>query len=219
MRISTNKSRGMQAGKSSPSTGRKNPTRKKAPQKIGKNRFTGRHLLSTVKTAGKLGGIGLIAAIILFICLYTYNSEKFHLEDIAIQGCKKTDPVKLEQTVRENCPGNILQIELGLLQKKLEQEKWIRRVEIRRVLPSSLAIYVRERVPSVILEINGQLMIADDEGILLDTYTPKYGKLDVPVFKGIVGRNPESYRQYQEENTARIRHALNMLSEIGRAHV
>ena len=65
-----------------------------------------------------------------------------------------------------------------------------------------------------IKEINGQLMIADDEGILLDTYTPKYGKLDVPVFKGIVGRNPESYRQYQEENTARIRHALNMLSEI-----
>ncbi|MBN2317647.1 MAG: FtsQ-type POTRA domain-containing protein [Acidobacteria bacterium] len=214
MRISTKKSRRIQEERSSPSNGRKIPVRKKTSQKIGKNRITGRRVLSAVRMTGKLGGILLIAAMILFVCIYVYNSEKFHLDDVAIYGCKETEPARLEQIVRENVPGNILRIDLGLLQKQLVQEKWIRHVEIRRVLPSGIILYVKERVPSVILEMSGQLMIADDDGILLDAYAPRYGKLDVPVFKGIVGKNTDSYGQYQEENTARIHHALNMLSEI-----
>ena len=215
MRISTKKSRSVREERNSPSQGRKPPVRKKAPQKIGKNRFTSRRMLSAAKVLGRLGGALLIAASVLYMSVCVYNSEKFYLNDVAIYGCKETDPAKLEQIVRKNVPGNILKIDLDLLQKELEREKWIRRVEIRRVLPSGLVIYVRERVPSVILEMNGQLMIADDDGILLDVYAPRYGKLDVPVFKGIVGKNMESYRQYQEENAARIHHALDMLSEIG----
>jgi cell division septal protein FtsQ len=214
MRISTKKSRRTQEGRSSPSNVRKIPVRKKTSQKIGKNRITGRRVLSAVRILGKLGGILLIAAMILFACIYVYNSEKFHLNDVAIYGCKETEPAGLEQIVRDNVPGNILRIDLGLLQKQLEREKWIRHVEIRRVLPSGMVLYVKERVPSVILEMSGKLMIADEDGVLLDAYAPRYGKLDVPVFKGIAGKNTESYRQYQEENTARIHHALNMLSEI-----
>jgi len=205
----------MQEARRSPSVGRKNPARKKAPQKIGKNRLTGRRILSAISVLGKLAGALLAAVILIALCTYVYNSEKFHLGDIAIHGCRETDPAALDALVRDSAPGNILNTDLGLLQKQLEQEKWIRQVEIRRVLPSSLVLYVQERIPSVILEVNGELMIADDEGILLDAYTPRYGKLDVPVFKGIVGKNPESYRQYQEENTARIHHALDMMSEIG----
>jgi cell division septal protein FtsQ len=215
MRISTKKSRRIQEERSSPPRGRKSSVRKNAPQKIGKNRFTSRRILSSIKVLGKLGGTLLIAASVLYISVCVYNSEKFYLNDIAIYGCKETDPAKLEQMVRKNVPGNILKVDLGYLQKELEREKWIRRVEIRRVLPSGLVIYVRERIPSVILEMNGQLMIADDDGILLDAYAPRYGKLDVPVFKGIIGKNTESYLQYQEENAARIHHALDMLSEIG----
>ena len=214
MRISTNKARGMQERRKAPSAGRNAPARKKAAQKLGKNRLTGRRVLSTLRKTGKIGGILLISAMILYLSVTVYKSERFHLDAVNIYGCKETEPARLEQMVRDNVPGNILQIELSLLQKQLEQEKWIQHVEIRRVLPSSLVLYVNERVPSVILEMSGQLMIADDDGILLDAYAPKYGKLDVPVFKGIVGKNPESYRQYQEENTERVRHALNMLYEI-----
>ncbi len=214
MRISTNKARKMQERRTAPTAGRNTPARKKASRKIGKNRLTGRRVLSTLRTGGKIGGILLISAMILYACIRIYNSETFHLDDVIIYGCKEAESAKLEQVVRDNVPGNILQVELSLLQKQLEQARWIRHVEIRRVLPSSLVLHVEERVPSVILEMSGRLMIADDDGILLDAYAPRYGKLDVPVFKGIVGKDPESYRQYQQENTERIRHALNMLSEI-----
>jgi hypothetical protein len=36
----------------------------------------------------------------------------------------------------------------------------------------------------------------------------------VPVFRGVLGENVESYRQNQEENAARIQQALYMLSEL-----
>lgn len=215
MRISTKKAQRMQEGRNGASTGRKSSARRKTTRRIGKNRITGRRILSTIRLLGKLGGIFLVAASILSIGVCAYNSEKFHLSNVAIHGCKETNPAELEQIIRDNAPGNILKLDLDQLQKRLEQARWIRRVEIRRVLPSGLILFVKERIPSVILEMNGKLMIADDDGVLLDAYAPKYGKLDVPVFKGIVGKNPESYRQYQEENRARIRHALDMLSEIG----
>ena len=62
--------------------------------------------------------------------------------------------------------------------------------------------------------MHGELYLADNDGILLDKYNPRYGRLDVPVFRGILGKDFKTYRQYQEENSARIRHAVDMLSEI-----
>jgi cell division septal protein FtsQ len=126
----------------------------------------------------------------------------------------ETDPKVIEEIVWGNSPENILKIDLDLLKELLEQEKWVKNVEIRRVLPSGLVIYIQERIPSVILEINDQLMLADNDGILLDRYEPRYGRMNVPIFKGTVGKDPDSYSLYQEENTVLIRHALNMLAEI-----
>ncbi len=66
----------------------------------------------------------------------------------------------------------------------------------------------------MIFELHGELMVADDEGTLLGQYDPRFGKLDVPVFKGVLGEDAESYRLYKEENAVRIRQGLVMLSQI-----
>jgi hypothetical protein len=58
-------------------------------------------------------------------------------------------------------------------------------------------------------------MLADNEGSLLDAYDPQYGKLNVPVLKGFVGKDAAGYQLNFQENAARIRQALDMLSEIG----
>jgi cell division protein FtsQ len=62
--------------------------------------------------------------------------------------------------------------------------------------------------------MRNDLMIADRDGTLLGQYAPKYGRLDVPVFRGVLGTDSESYRQHQEENAARIGKAVQMLSEL-----
>jgi cell division septal protein FtsQ len=200
--------------KNGPSSARSRRAHRRAPQKLGNARTTVQWILSICTLLWRYSGIILISVSVLYLTLYIRNSDKFHLEDIAIYGCQELDSRKLERLVRQNVPEDILRIDLASLKTLLEKEKWVKEVKIRRILPSGLAIAVRERVPAVVLEMQGGLMIADDEGILLDTYNSKYGKLDVPVFKGVIGKDEASYRLYQEENTARIRHALDMLSEI-----
>ena len=187
---------------------------KKATNKLGKGQIAGRRLAAALKTLGKLGAFILLVAFMLSVFVYAYTSDQFNIRTIRFYGCKEANPKQLEQIVHRDFPANILRIDLRGLKNRLERERWVKRVEIRRVLPSDLIIYVQERSPSVILEFRSELMLADSDGIMLDRYDPKYGHLDVPVFKGVLGEDADGYRLYQEENSARIREGLQMLSEI-----
>ncbi len=187
---------------------------KKATNKLGKGHIAGRRLVTALKTIGKLGAFMLLVFCLLSVFVYAYTSDKFDLRKVTFHGCKASNPTALESVVRKNFPVNVLRIDLYRLRARLEKEPWVKRVEIRRILPSDLIIYVQERTPSAIIEFHGELMIADQDGIMLDRYDPKYGKLDVPVFKGVMGKDAEDYLLYQAENSTRIRRGLQMLSEI-----
>jgi len=215
MEIRTNRIRDAQQGpRVIPPPDRPRHARRRNAQKLGKGPIAGRRFRSTLKVLGKIGAFLLMAACLLSIFVYAYTSERFKLRNVTFYGCREVNPKRLERIIRQDFPPNILRIDLRLLKERLEKETWVQKVEIRRVLPSDLVIYVQERLPSVILELQGELMIADKDGWMLDKYEPRYGKLDMPVFKGLLGENAEHYRMYQEENTARIRQALNMLSDI-----
>ena len=187
---------------------------KKATNKLGKGHIAGRRLVSALKTIGKLGAFMLLVICLLSVLVYAYTSDKFNLRTVTIHGCKASNPKTLESVVRKNFPANVLRIDLHQLKSRLEKEPWVKHVEIRRILPSDIIIYVQERTPSAVVEFRNELMIADQDGIMLDRYDPKYGKLDVPVFKGVRGQDAEDYRLYQAENSERIRQGLQMLAEI-----
>jgi cell division septal protein FtsQ len=189
-------------------------SRKKATNKLGTGHIAGRRLLAALKTLGKLGAFVMMILFMLSVFVYAYTSDKFNVRSITFYGCKESKPRQLESIVRHNFPANILRINLNQLKNRLERVPWVKHVEIRRVLPSDLIIYVQERTPSAIIEFRNELMLADNEGIMLDRYDPTCRKLDVPVFRGVLGEDSESYRLYQEENSARIRQGLQMLSEI-----
>ncbi len=214
MEIRTNRSRDLQETRIIPPADRPRLPRKKIAQKIGRSPIGGRGFASALSMVGKLSGCLLVIIVMLSIYIFATTSKRFNLRQVAFYGYKKLNPKQLEKVIRQDFPANILRLDLRRLKERLQKETWVRQVEIRRILPSDLIIYVQERIPSVILEMNGELMVADRDGTVLDKYEPRYGKLDMPVFKGVLGEDPENYRMYQEENTARISRALIMLSEI-----
>lgn len=188
--------------------------RRKAENKLGKGQIAGRRLLSALKLLGKLGALFMVLILVLSFFLYAYSSDKFNLRSVELYGCRELDPEELEGIIRSEFPASVLRIDLRSLKDRLEKETWARRVEIRRILPSDLVIYVQERTPAAIVEIRDELMLVDRDGVLLCGYDPKYGKLDGPVFKGLSGEDAEGYRLHQEENAARIAQGLEMLAEI-----
>ncbi len=213
MEIKTNRAREVQSSRIVPPPD-KARHRRRTSQKLGKNQLPGRRISRVLKVLGKFGTFLVMIALALSIFIYAYTSDRFNLGNITFHGCQELDPKQLESIVRQESPANILRLNLQQLKIRLEKETWAKRVEMRRVLPSSLIVYVQERIPSVILEISGELMVADQDGTLLGEYDSRFGKLDVPVFRGVLGDDAEGYRLYQEENAARIRQALIMISEI-----
>jgi cell division protein FtsQ len=214
MEIKTNRARDAVNTRVVPPPDKARPSRKNTNRKQANNHRVGRRFVSILKTLGKFGSFLLIIVFMLSVFVYAYTSEKFNLLHVTFYGCKELKPQELEAIIRQDFPANILRIDLLQLKNRLEQETWAKQVEIRRILPSDLIIYIQERVPAAILELQGNLMMADKDGILLGRYDPGFGKLDAPVLKGVLGEDAENYRLYQAENTARIQQALAMLLEI-----
>jgi len=190
------------------------PARKKTAQKPQRGRHVAGRLLSALRLLGYGAAVALAIMASFYVYRYADASDILGARNIEIEGCKHLHPVDLEKIIRQKIPSNILRIDLGMLRERLEQEAWIRRVEIRRVLPSSLKIYIEERVPSVIGEIGGELQLLDSEGILLQAYDPDAEKLDAPVFSGLSGDNPDAYRVLQEDNSARVRLGVQVLADL-----
>ena len=188
--------------------------RRKTTQKPGGITGAFRRLAAVLPILGKFTFLALLTLLLVSLVKHSLTSERFKVQNINFVGCKHSSADALERVVRESVPSNILQIDLKQLRSRLEEEPWIAQAEIRRILPSRLIIYVGERTPSVLLEVQGELMLADKNGILLSRYEQKYGKLDVPVFKGLVGHNVQEYRMNQAENSARVGLGMRMLEEL-----
>lgn len=193
---------------------RKYSARKKIVQKPQRAKSLGGRLLALLKVLGVVSLFALVAVAAFSVYRYAYSTGLLNLQTINVEGCRHSDAGKIESIVRKEYQVNVLRIDLRQLRARLEQEPWIRRVEVRRVLPSTLKIYVQERVPAVIGEISGNLVLLDDEGYLLDHYDPAYGKMDTPVFTGLRGDDAESYRVLQADNSARVRIGLQVLAEL-----
>jgi len=188
--------------------------RKKTNQKLPRNRHLVARILAVFKWTAVTVAVILLAAAVLYAYRYVRTTEMLALHHITVDGCRHLKPGKLEALIRQEFPRNILRLDLDQLRTRLEREPWIRSVEMRRMLPATLQIRILERTPSVIAEIGGELALLDSEGIFLDRYNPSYGKFDVPIFRGLQGDTAEAYAALQQENTARVRLGVQILTEL-----
>ena len=188
--------------------------RRKPAQKVRRSHLTARVLLRGLRLVARAAVAGAVIAGTVAVLVYAFSSERFALKEVNIIGCQRSDAAILESVVRSEFSGHLLKISLRDVRDRLERETWVRQADVRRVLPSALVVHVSERVPAVIFELNGQLMVADRDAVLLDHYNPRYGKLDVPVFKGLAESDPSSAPALAGENKTRLKLGIKLLEEL-----
>jgi cell division protein FtsQ len=74
---------------------------------------------------------------------------------------------------------------------------WVAEASLRRTLPATVAVTIRERAPLGIGRINGALYLVDDRGAVIDEYGPNYADLDLPIIDGLSaapGESPDAIR-------------------------
>jgi cell division protein FtsQ len=80
---------------------------------------------------------------------------------------------------------NILTVGLAEWQRRLLSSPWVEEARLRRVLPSRIDIFIRERAPIGLGRLSGALYLVDAEGVVIDEFGPNYADLDLPMIDGL----------------------------------
>ena len=81
---------------------------------------------------------------------------------------------------------NALGIDLGRWRSKLFASAWVADATLRRRLPDTIDVEIRERVPLGIARAGTDLFLMDAAGSVIDEYGPRYADCDLPIIDGLI---------------------------------
>jgi cell division protein FtsQ len=80
---------------------------------------------------------------------------------------------------------HLLQTDLDVWRRRVLGSPWVEQAALRRVLPSTVEVVIRERTPMAIGRIKGDLYLMDELGTVIDNYGPNYAQFDLPIVDGL----------------------------------
>jgi cell division protein FtsQ len=81
---------------------------------------------------------------------------------------------------------NLITADLKAWRSRLVASDWIADATLRRRLPGTVDVEIRERVPAGIARVGSRLLLIDTGGQVVDEYGPRYADCDLPVIDGLV---------------------------------
>jgi cell division protein FtsQ len=151
-----------------------------------------------------------IAATALVILYATYRSVELvagstllQVQRIRVHGNVKLSVGEVHALMRGLQGSNILTTNLGRYRGRLLQSPWVAEVALRRVLPSTIDVYISERRPFGLCRLGNQLYLIDRDGTVMDEFSPQYAEFDLPIVDGLV-RAPKKGAPTVDERRAAL---------------
>jgi cell division protein FtsQ len=98
---------------------------------------------------------------------------------------------------------SILTADLHRYRQRLLDSPWVADVALRRVLPSTVEVFVSERRPIGLCRLGNQVYLIDRHGTVIDEFGPQYAEFDLPIVDGLV-RPPSSGEPAVDERRAEL---------------
>jgi cell division protein FtsQ len=115
---------------------------------------------------------------------WTRTASLFQLSTIHVGGNRSLSSQRALEMVPVEKGVNIFAVDLKAIEMSLEQDPRIRNVIIRRRLPSTIAITIREREPVMFISAN-VLLGLDEEGMVMPLEKGEEFQ-DIPVLTGVI---------------------------------
>jgi len=80
---------------------------------------------------------------------------------------------------------NLVSTDLDRWRRRLMTSPWVSDAALRRSLPSTIDVAIRERQPIGVGRIAGETYLVDERGVIIDQYGPQYADLDLPIIDGL----------------------------------
>lgn len=182
------------------------PTKKKAAKRTVPWRAAG------YAAAGVLGLYSTYRAFDLVL-----RAEMLQVHRISVHGNVRVSSGEVN-TLMEGLRGtNILTADLTNYRARLLESPWVADAALRRILPSTVEVFVSERRPIGLCRLGTLLYLVDRTGTLIGEFGPQYAEFDLPLLNGIL-RSPSSGEPSVDERRVDLA-ARVMESLAGRADI
>jgi len=119
-------------------------------------------------------------------CDLVLSAAALRIQHIAVKGNARLSEGEV-RTLADGIRGtSILTADLAAFRRRLLESPWVADVALRRVLPSTVEVFVSERTPIGLCRIKNQLYLVDRGGTVIDEFGPQYATFDLPIIDGLV---------------------------------
>jgi len=113
------------------------------------------------------------------------HARSLHVDRIVVRGNARVPTREVLDRLRGLRGEHVLNVDLEHWRHQVLLSPWVQYAAIRRVLPSTIEIFVRERQPMAIGRLHDELYLVDSDGNIIDDYGPSYAQLDLPLVDGL----------------------------------
>ena len=107
------------------------------------------------------------------------------VDDLVVRGNDQLSEGEVLALVAGLRGENILAVDLEAHRRRLVASPWLRDGILRRVLPSTVEVFVSERRPIAIARFADLLYLVDERGAIVDQHGPRFARFDLPIIDGL----------------------------------
>ena len=137
-----------------------------------------------------LGRRLLSAALLIFgvyaAVSFAFTTPLLRVSRIAVKGNVRLSSGEVQALVDDLRGTSILRADLDAFRQRLVESPWVAEVALRRVLPSTIEVFVSERRPVGLCRLGQELYLVDESGTVIDQFGAQYAEFDLPIIDGLV---------------------------------
>ncbi len=95
-------------------------------------------------------------------------TQKFYVREILVFDNNHLDTKEIIASVKIQKGESFFDINLNEIDKRLKQNRWIKKVTLRKQFPNTLIVKVKEAVPKALLSRKKRLYLVDEDGKILE---------------------------------------------------
>jgi cell division protein FtsQ len=111
------------------------------------------------------------------------------VDNVTVHGNRRLSIAEINEKVASVRGQSVLLVDLEQLRRSLLESPWVASVDVRRMLPSTLEVRIVEREPVAIARLGQQLYLVDVTGVIIGSYGPQHGGLDLPIVDGMASKD------------------------------
>jgi cell division septal protein FtsQ len=146
-----------------------------------------------------------------------FTTPLLRVRKIAVHGNVRLSSGQVQALVEDLRGTSMLGVDLEAFRRRLTESPWVADVALRRVLPSTIEVFISERRPIGLCRLGQDLYLIDESGTIIDQFGPHYAEFDLPIIDGLVSapNTPASMQGSIDPKRAGL--AARVIASLGRS--